>query len=304
MKKYEIPRILKNKGKEKLTCVTAYDAFSAQLLNALPVDMILVGDSLGHVIQGKESTVSVTIEDILYHTRIVAANAPKKLVIADMPLGSYGITTEQTVQECLNAFKTTQAGAVKMEGASRLVLKAIRQLYDLGVPVMGHLGFQPQSVNLLGYKIDGKTDEDRSRLIKEAKSLEDAGAFAIVLECVIEDIAKEITESIGIPTIGIGSGGFVDGQVLVFHDILGMTTGKLPSFVRQYANLNQIAKDALQHWLEDVRSCNYPSKEETYQIKSSPSSGPYSVPSADTSKASSKLPSSASSKASSTDSRN
>lgn len=271
MKKYEIPKLLKAKGKDKLTCITAYDAFSAQLLNQSEVDMILVGDSLGHVIQGQDSTIPVTLEQIIYHTRIVAAQAPKKLVIADMPFGSYGISVEQTMQECVRVFKETQAGAVKLEGATRIIAQAIHQLYAIGVPVMGHLGFRPQSVNILGYKIDGKTQEEGERLLQEAKTLEQAGAFAIVLECVIEEIAQKITNSITIPTIGIGSGVFCDGQVLVFHDMLGMTSGKLPSFVRQYANLNQIAKEALNHWLEDVKSQNYPSKEETYQVKQQPS---------------------------------
>ncbi len=267
MKKYSIPRLVKTKGKRKLVCLTAYDVFSATMIQESSVDMILVGDTLGHVIQGRQSTLPVTLEHIIYHADIVVRNAPDRLVIADMPFGSFGVSTEETVRHCVHVMKESGAGAVKMEGTDASILESIAQLNRIGVPVMGHLGFRPQSVNVYGYKIDGKTDDDANRLIEEAQALAEAGVFAMVLECVIEEVAQKITESVPVLTIGIGSGRYTDGQVLVFHDILGMTQGRLPSFVRQYANLSEVAQQAIENWAEDVRNSQYPSDQEIYQVK-------------------------------------
>ncbi|MGK5092683.1 3-methyl-2-oxobutanoate hydroxymethyltransferase [Deltaproteobacteria bacterium TL4] len=268
MKKKSIPKFMRAKGQEKLICLTAYDAFQAALLNASEVDLILIGDTLGHVVQGNNSTIPVTLDEIIYHSRIVARNAPDTLVVADMPFGSVGVSVEETMRQCIHTIKQSGVGAVKMEGTSKAILEAIPRLNEIGVPVMGHIGFQPQSVNVYGgNKIDGKTDDDRKRLLDDAQLLMEAGVFSLVLECVIENVAKEITETISIPTIGIGSGRYVDGQILVIHDLLGMTIGKLPSFIRKYADLFEVAKEAVQHWTEDVKNVRYPSEGETYQVK-------------------------------------
>lgn len=270
MKKYPIPRLMRAKGKEKIICLTAYDAFLATILNQSSADIILVGDTLGHVVQGQDSTIPVTVDEMIYHCRIVRRNAPEKLVIADMPFGSYGITTEDTVRQCAHVFKNTEVGAVKMEGASESILEAIPRLNEMGVPVMGHIGLRPQSVNIYGgYKTDGKTQKDRDRLLHEAQLLAKAGVFAIVLESVIGEVAKEITQKVPALTIGIGSGKDVDGQIIVIHDLLGMTTGRVPSFVREYANIKEVSQNAVEQWAEDVKKGHYPSLSETYQRPSS-----------------------------------
>ena len=265
MKKYPIPKIVKQKGKEPLFCLTGYDAFHASLLNRSAVQMILVGDTLGMVIQGQESTIPVTVDDIIYHSRIIVRNAPNKLVIADMPFGSIGVSLAEDLRQCIRVFKESGVGALKIEGAATWVLEIIQRLQELGIPVMGHIGFQPQSVHLNGYRIEGKTQESRTRLLREAKALEKVGIFGIVLECIIEEVAQEITKELRIPTIGIGSGKAVDGQVLVLLDLLGMTEGHLPSFVRKYANFYETAQAAIEQWMSDVKLGNYPSVQETYQ---------------------------------------
>lgn len=192
MKKYNLKNILNKKGKEKIVCITAYDAFFAQLLEQLSIDMILVGDSLGNVFQGQEGTIPVKKEDIIYHGKIVAKQAPSKHVIADMPFGSFGISIEETVKNCMDIFKVSGVESVKMEGSNPIILESIRRLKDIGIPVMGHIGFQPQSVNLYGgYRIAGKTEQDELRLLNEANDLYEAGCFSIVLECVIEKAAKK-----------------------------------------------------------------------------------------------------------------
>lgn len=262
-----IRQIIRGKGQDKLICLTAYDAFSARISQTNEVDMVLVGDSLGFVVQGDITTVPVTLEQIIYHTKIVVNNTSGKVVIADMPFGSYGITVESTVKNCMEVIKATGATAVKMEGTSEEILEAIYQLVNLGVPVMGHIGFQPQSVNVSGVKIAGKTEEDVESLMERAMDLTEAGVFSLVLESVIESAARRITESITIPTIGIGSGKYTDGQVLVFHDLVGMTTGYVPTFVRQYANITEVCDEAVAKWVDDVKAMEFPSEKETYQVK-------------------------------------
>lgn len=265
MKPILIPKLLRRKGQEKLTCLTGYDAFHATVLNESDVDMILVGDTLGLMVQGHDSTLPVTLEEIIYHARIVARCAPSKLVIADMPFGSLQADVALNVEHCVRVFKESGAGALKMEGATSEILETIRHLQPLGVPVCGHIGFQPQSVHLSGYKVDGKTDSAEQRLLEEAQQLQEAGCFGIVLECVIGDVAERITQSVRMLTIGIGSGSGVDAQVLVLHDLLGMTSGRLPSFVRKYAELRQTALQAVQEWVGDVRQQSYPNAQESYQ---------------------------------------
>jgi 3-methyl-2-oxobutanoate hydroxymethyltransferase len=262
--KPHVPRLSRQKGKRKLTCLTGYDAFHARLLNASSVDMILVGDTLGLMVQGHESTLPVTLDEMIYHTRIVARCAPEKLVIADMPFGSIQRNVARNVENCVRVFKESGAGAIKIEGAMPQIQETVRQLTYLGVPVVGHIGFQPQSVHLSGYKIDGKDDERRQRLQAEASQLQDAGCFAIVLECVLGDVAQQLTEQLQLLTIGIGSGQGVDAQVLVLHDLLGMTEGRLPSFVRQYAEFRQLGQEAIERWIHDVQQGAYPNEQETY----------------------------------------
>ena len=265
MKQILIPKLLHHKGQEKLTCLTGYDAFHANILDESSVDMILVGDTLGLMVQGHDSTLPVTLEEIIYHARIVTRCAPTKLVIADMPFGSLQADVALNVEQSIRVFKDSGAGALKIEGATPEILTTTRHLTPMGVPVCGHIGFQPQSVHLSGYKIDGKTLPDQHRLLEEAQRLQDAGCFAIVLECVVDEVAEQITRSVDMLTIGIGSGPGVDAQVLVLHDLLGMTNGRMPSFVRQYAQLRQIALAAVNEWVDDVRSLDYPSQDKSYQ---------------------------------------
>jgi 3-methyl-2-oxobutanoate hydroxymethyltransferase len=265
MKPILIPKLLRRQGQEKLTCLTGYDAFHATLLDESPVDMILVGDTLGLTVQGHDSTLPVTLEEIIYHARIVARCAPTKLVIVDMPFGSLQADVALNVEQSIRVFKDSGAGALKMEGATTEILTTIRHLTPMGVPVCGHIGFQPQSVHLSGYKIDGKTLLDQQRLLEEAQRLQNAGCFAIVLECVVDEVAEQITQSVDMLTIGIGSGPGVDAQVLVLHDLLGMSAGRIPSFVRQYSQLRQTALQAVNEWVDDVRSLDYPNKVESYQ---------------------------------------
>ena len=265
MKQILIPKLLRRRGQEKLTCLTGYDAFHATMLEESPVDMILVGDTLGLMVQGHDSTLPVTLEEIIYHARIVTRCAPTKLVIADMPFGSLQADVALNVEQSIRVFKDSGSGALKIEGATSEILTTTRHLTPMGVPVCGHIGFQPQSVHLSGYKIDGKTLPDQHRLLEEAQRLQDAGCFAIVLECVVDEVAEQITRSVDMLTIGIGSGPGVDAQVLVLHDLLGMTNGRMPSFVRQYAQLRQIALAAVNEWVDNVRSLDYPGPDESYQ---------------------------------------
>lgn len=262
---YLIPQLIQQKGKRVLSCLTAYDVFTASLLSQSSVDMILVGDSLAHVVQGKNSTISVTLEQMIYHAQIVVAHAKNKLVIVDMPFGSFGITTHDTVINATRLFKESGAGAIKLEGASSSNLDAIQQLNAIGVPVMGHIGLQPQSVHVYGgYKIAGKTEDHEQRLLEEARALSAAGAFALVLECVVSEVSQRITQAIPILTIGIGAGPYVDGQVLVLPDLLGMTTGKAPKFVRRYASLWEEASGFIKIWIQEVEQNRYPNHDESY----------------------------------------
>jgi len=250
---------MKAKG-EKIVSLTAYDYFTAALLEAVRVDFILVGDSLANVVQGHDTTIPVTLEQVIYHTEIVVRKAPEMLVIADMPFGTFNVSAEETVKNCIRAFKETECGGVKLEGASPSTLEAVSRLSQMGVPVMGHIGLTPQSVHTEGgYHMYGKDDADRSRLMEDAKRLEQAGVFALVLECVVPDLAREITQGVRVPTIGIGSGPYTDGQILVVHDLLGMFPVGSPNFVTRYADFFELGKEALGRFVEDVRSGKYPS---------------------------------------------
>jgi 3-methyl-2-oxobutanoate hydroxymethyltransferase len=246
------------KGVSRIGMLTAYDYPSARIADAAGADVILVGDSLGMVVLGYPDTLSVTVDDMLHHTRAAARGVQSALLVGDMPYLSYHVSVEESVR---NAGRFIQAGAhaVKVEGAKASRIRTIEAILDAEIPVMGHIGLTPQSVNALGgFKLQGKHADDARRLIDEAVALERAGCFSIVLECVPSELAAMITEQLTIPTIGIGAGPSCDGQVLVFHDVLGMYDGHTPKFVRRYANIGADMQSALEAYLRDVRDGQFP----------------------------------------------
>jgi 3-methyl-2-oxobutanoate hydroxymethyltransferase len=259
-----VPEFRARKGTgKKLVVVTAYDALFTRIIEQAGIEAVLVGDSLGVVVQGKKDTVSVTMEDMLYHTRLVAGAARQALVIADMPFLSYQVSTEEAVR---NAGRLLQAGAaaVKLEGGAA-VLERVEAMVRFGIPVMGHLGMTPQSVNRYGgYKIQGKAPEQAHTLLADAKALETAGAFSIVLEAIPAALAKTVTDALSIPTIGIGAGPSCDGQVLVLYDLLGLFDEFVPKFVKPYAHLKAEALQALRRYQEEVEQGKFPSDLESY----------------------------------------
>lgn len=251
---------------EKITMLTAYDFSTAKYIDECGVDSILIGDSLGMTILGYDTTINVTIEDMLTFTKAVANGVKRALVIADLPFLSYHVSKEQTT---INAGKLIQAGAnaVKLEGASDFILDEIKHLTRCGINVVGHLGFTPQYINTIGgYFIQGKSYENTIKLLEAAKKLEENGAFALVLEMVPEESARYISENISIPTIGIGAGKYCDGQVLVIDDILGKYPGLVPKFVKQYANVKDIIKTAVTNYNNEVKQNVFPYKENTFNL--------------------------------------
>jgi 3-methyl-2-oxobutanoate hydroxymethyltransferase len=249
---------------QKITCLTAYDYPTARLLDEAGVDVILVGDSLGMVVLGHENTLSVTIDEMLHHTRAVRRGTRRALVVADMPYGSYHTDMAESLRNAMRFVKEAGAEAVKVEGGERR-LELISRLTEAEIPVMGHVGLTPQSLNALGgYRVQGKTADAAEQLIRDARAVEAAGAFAVVLEAVPRELAAQITRELRIPTIGIGAGPDCDGQVLVIHDLLGLTFGQTPRFARQYANLGEIISKAVHEYCEDVRSGTFPSDGESY----------------------------------------
>ena len=257
-KRVTVPQIRAMKQQRKIGMLTAYDYPSAKVVDAAGTDIILVGDSLGMVVLGYPDTLSVTVDDMLHHTRAVARGAQQALIVGDMPYLSYHVSVEESVR---NAGRFIQAGAhaVKVEGAKPSRIRTIEAILDAEIPVMGHIGLTPQSVNALGgFKLQGKNVDDARRLIGEAKVLERAGCFSIVLEAVPSELAALITERVSIPTIGIGAGPGCDGQVLVLHDLLGLYDGHTPKFVRKYASLATDMKAAIESYLTDVRELRFP----------------------------------------------
>jgi 3-methyl-2-oxobutanoate hydroxymethyltransferase len=251
------------RDKKKVIVVTAYDALFARLLEQAGIDVLLVGDSLGVVVQGKANTLSVTMKDMLYHTRLVAGAAPRSLVIGDMPFMSYQASKEEALR---NAGRFLQAGAhaVKLEGGAAMVDR-IEAMTQVGIPVFGHIGMTPQSVHQYGgYKVQGKNAERAKTIMSDAKALEQAGAAAIVLEAMPAALAKTITEQLTIPTIGIGAGPHCDGQVLVLYDLLGLFDEFVPKFVKPYAHLRADALQALRRYKEEVEQGKFPSDSESY----------------------------------------
>lgn len=251
---------------ERLVCLTAYDFPTAKIVDEAGIDIILVGDSLGNVVLGYGNTVPVTLEEILIHLKAVRRAVQRALLVADMPYGSFHTGADDAVRNALRLVKEGGAEAIKLEGGHKRV-QLVKRLVDEEIAVMGHIGLTPQSINKLGaYRVQGKTAEAARQLLDDARALEDAGAFAIVLEVVPREIARLITESVSIPTIGIGAGSHCDIQVLVLHDMLGLSFGKLARFVRPYANLHEVMTDAVTRYADDVRNGTYPSDEESYAL--------------------------------------
>jgi 3-methyl-2-oxobutanoate hydroxymethyltransferase len=251
---------------ERLVCLTAYDFPTARIVDEAGIDIILVGDSLGNVVLGYGNTVPVTLEEILIHLKAVRRAVQRALLVADMPYGSFHTGADDAVRNALRLVKEGGAEAVKLEGGHKRV-QLVKRLVDEEIAVMGHIGLTPQSINKLGaYRVQGKTATTARQLLDDARALEDAGAFAIVLEVVPREIASLITESISIPTIGIGAGAGCDIQVLVLHDMLGLSFGKLARFVRPYANLHEVMTEAVTRYADDVRSGTYPSEDESYAL--------------------------------------
>ena len=258
-------RAAKEKG-EKLVCLTAYDYPTARIVDEAGIDMILVGDSLGNVIHGYGNTIPVSLDEILSACIAVKRGTERAMVIADMPFGTYHINEDDSVKNALRLMKYGGAEAVKLEGGkNRAAL--VKRLVSEEIPVVAHIGLTPQSVYKMGgYRVQGRTAEQAKQLIEDAKALEDAGAFAIVLELVPREVASMITKELKISTIGIGAGLDCDIQVLVLHDLLGMTFGRQPRFVRQYANLRSVMTDAIQAWAKDVKIGAYPNDKESYGL--------------------------------------
>ena len=255
----------KEKG-EKLTMLTAYDYSTAKLIDEAGINAILVGDSLGMVVLGYEDTLSVTMEDMIHHSAAVSRGIKDTLLITDMPFMSYQTSVYDAVVNAGRLVKEGHAQAVKLEGGKE-VCPQIKAIVDASIPVCAHLGLTPQSVNAFGgFKVQGKGEEAAQKLLDEARAVEEAGAFAVVLECVPKALAKKITESISIPTIGIGAGADCDGQVLVYQDMLGMFSDFTPKFVKRYANIGEVMKEAFQNYIKEVQAETYPAEEHTFKI--------------------------------------
>ena len=256
----------KAKG-EKLSMLTAYDYSTAKLEDESGINGILVGDSLGNVVLGYEDTVSVTMEDMIHHGAAVARGAKNALVVVDMPFMSYEVTVEEAVRNAGRLMKEGRAGAVKLEGGVR-VAEQIRAIVKAGIPVMGHIGITPQSINVFGgFKVQGKSEEAARALLADAKAVEEAGAFAVVIEAVPAALAQMITDAVSIPTIGIGAGAGCDGQILVYQDMLGMFSDFTPKFVKRYANVGEVMREAFANYAAEVASGAFPTEEHTYKIK-------------------------------------
>lgn len=273
--KVTVPSILERKSgvtshinsPAKITCLTAYDYPTARLLDEAGVDVLLVGDSLAMVVLGYESTLPVTMEEMLHHTRAVRRGTRRALLVSDMPYGSYHDDPGAAVRNAVRFIKEAGAEAVKVEGGERR-MELISRLVEAEIPVMGHIGLTPQSVHAFGgFRVQGKTEEAGDQLLRDARAVEAAGAFSIVLESIPRELGARITSELRIPTIGIGAGPDCDGQVLVIHDLLGMSFGHKPKFTRRYANVGEIISRAAAEYCRDVQQGNFPSDEESYHLQ-------------------------------------
>lgn len=267
MNKFTTASFLKAKRDgEKISMLTAYDYSMAKLIDEAGVDSILVGDSLGMVVLGYENTLQVTVDDIIHHTKAVTRGAKRALVIADMPFLSYHVSVEDSVRNAGRLIQEGNAHAVKLEGGAEVIDK-VEAIVKAQIPVIGHLGLTPQSVNVMGgFKVQGKDEAQAKKIIEDAKLLEKAGAFAIVLECVPEKLAKIVTESVSIPTIGIGAGKDCDGQVLVTQDMLGMFSDFIPKFVKKYSEVGISIKDGVKGYIQEMKEGVFPAEKHTFTI--------------------------------------
>jgi 3-methyl-2-oxobutanoate hydroxymethyltransferase len=255
----------RKKRGERFSMLTAYDYPFARIFDEVGIDVLLVGDSLANVVQGHETTLPVTVDEVLYHTKMVARAARRALVVADMPFGSYHVSPEEAVRNALRLVKEGGAHAVKLEGGSAMV-DVVRRIVAAEIPVMGHVGLTPQSIHRMGgYRVQGRGAASRARVLDDARAVEQAGAFALVLEGVPADLGHEISAALSIPTIGIGAGVGCDGQVLVMHDMLGLNDGFTPSFVKQYASLGGVIAAAARAYAEDVANGKFPGDEHSYR---------------------------------------
>ena len=273
--KITVPELLQRKtlvarspNNKKITCLTAYDYAMGRLVDEAGVDVVLVGDSLGMVVLGYESTLPVTLEEMLHHTKAVRRGVERALVVADMPYGTYHGEIGEAVGNAMRFVKEAGAEAVKIEGGERR-LELIARLTEAEIPVMGHVGLTPQSVNAMGgYRVQGKTPGAAEQLVRDARAVEAAGAFAIVLEGIPRELGAEITRTVRIPTIGIGAGPDCDGQILVLHDVLGLTFQEAPKFARRYANVGEVISQAVREYCDDVQSGTFPTDAESYHAPS------------------------------------
>jgi 3-methyl-2-oxobutanoate hydroxymethyltransferase len=273
--KVTVPELLQRKSadanstnKKKITCLTAYDYPTARLMDEAGVDVVLVGDSVAMVVLGYESTLPLTMEESLHHTKAVRRGVQRALVVADMPFGTYQGDVNEALKNAVRFVKEAGAEAVKVEGGERR-LEVIGRLTEAEIPVMGHVGLTPQSVNAMGgYRVQGKTVGGAEQLLRDARAVEAAGAFSIVLEGIPRELAAEITKSVRIPTIGIGAGPDCDGQILVLHDLLGLTFQEPPKFARRYANVGEVISQAVREYCADVQGGSFPSDAESYHATS------------------------------------
>ena len=263
-----VPEILRRKSsKKKITALTAYDFSFAKLLDATDLDIILVGDSLGMVSQGQENTLAVTMDNMIYHTRAVKKGVKRALLVSDMPFMSYQVSVEQALTNAGRLIQDGGASAVKLEGGT-LMADRVRVIDRAGIPVMGHIGLTPQYVHQLGgYKVQGKNYLDSQKIKQDARDLQSAGVFALVLEGIPSQLAEEITAELKTPTIGIGAGAKCDGQILVLNDMLGLNQGFVPKFVKQYAQMADSLKNAVAEFIQEVKTESFPSQEHIYQSK-------------------------------------
>jgi 3-methyl-2-oxobutanoate hydroxymethyltransferase len=255
---------MKRKG-ERIVMLTAHDALFARVLEEEGVDLILVGDSLGQVVLGYESTLPVTLDEMIHHAGAVRRGAPASFVVVDLPFLSYQVSVDETIRNGGRVLKESGAQAVKMEGGDARSCGMVEALVNAGIAVMGHLGLRPQSINTLGgYRVQGRGEREGRELIEQARALEAAGAFAIVLELVPAELAEEVTRTVGVPTIGIGAGVGCDGQVLVLYDALGLNAGFKPRFLKRFAELEQVARDGVRAYAREVRDGSYPGPEHAF----------------------------------------
>ncbi|MFO7891204.1 MAG: 3-methyl-2-oxobutanoate hydroxymethyltransferase [bacterium] len=264
-KKMTVPLLTKMKEKnDKITCLTAYDWCFASLLDAAGIDLILIGDSASMVFAGNKNTLPATMEQMIYHSQVVSRGVKQALVITDMPFLSYQISPETALQNAGRFVKECGVEGVKVEGGE-YIAETIRKIVTTGIPVMGHLGLTPQSIHKFGsYTLQGKNEKNAKRIIKDAKILEEAGAFSIVLEKIPSTVAKEVTLSVSIPTIGIGAGPYCDGQILVTHDMLGLFETFKPKFARKYEDLGPAIKKAVENYINDIKNKKFPNDKESF----------------------------------------